>query len=341
VLEASVDVHVFLYANVIELRSNREGNRIESVDAVALDGTARRIRARWYVLAAGAIENARLLLASNRVEAHGIGNRHDLVGRFFMEHPRATVGEVWSRQGRKLLETYDYCPFGKTDVLPGIATSPRLTQEKRILSGCMTLLDEVGPGQSMRATSALDFEDLLQVRRDLEPPAPEPPPRRASRPDQSESTGIWIVVRSEQAPSPDSRITLSQERDAAGQRRVRLDLRFSPQDKRTLRVMAETLGAELGRLGMGRVWLAEVFRRSDDDWSGVPGLRVGFHHMGTTRMADDPRKGVVDADCRVHGIANLYVTGSSVFVTGGWANPTLTVVALALRLAEHLKRIAS
>jgi choline dehydrogenase-like flavoprotein len=99
--------------------------------------------------------------------------------------------------------------------------------------------------------------------------------------------------------------------------------------------LVKTLGAEVARLNLGRVRLADWLL---DGSSALPSdVRGGFHHMGTTRMAADPKDGVVDADCRVHGIENLFVAGSSVFATGGCANPTLTIVALALRLSNHLK----
>jgi choline dehydrogenase-like flavoprotein len=143
-----------------------------------------------------------------------------------------------------------------------------------------------------------------------------------------------LFCRSEQEPNPDSRIVLDRERDALGLRRARLAWRLSERDRRTVVAMAELLSAEFARLGVGEVvrppWLAEK-----DGWPET--LYGGPHHTGTTRMADDPHAGVVDRDSRMHGIDNLYVTGPSVFPTGGYANPGLTTVAMALRLADHLR----
>jgi choline dehydrogenase-like flavoprotein len=144
---------------------------------------------------------------------------------------------------------------------------------------------------------------------------------------------LWSFC--EQLPNPDSRVVLVEERDALGMPRIRLDWRLTGQDKRSLRGAHEVLAREFGRTGIGRIQLLEWLQDPSDTWSEE--LAGGFHPMGTTRMADDPRQGVVDRQCRVHGMANLYVTGSSVFPTAGTANPTLTIVALALRLAEHLK----
>jgi choline dehydrogenase-like flavoprotein len=145
-----------------------------------------------------------------------------------------------------------------------------------------------------------------------------------------------IYARMEQAPNPESRVTLGEARDALGMRRVELDWRLGELDAASLRRTLEILAEELGQTGEGRLRMA--------DWVAQRGARFGDaevhggqHHMGTTRMGVDPTHSVADRDAKVHGIANLYIAGSSLFPTVGWANPTLTIVALALRLAEHLR----
>jgi choline dehydrogenase-like flavoprotein len=126
---------------------------------------------------------------------------------------------------------------------------------------------------------------------------------------------------------------LGDDLDDLGQRRIVLDWRLNGIDKKSLRRAHELLGIELGRAGLGR------FRVELDEALEWPEhLAGGSHHMGTTRMHRDPKQGVVDANCRVHSLSNLYVSGSSVFPTVGYSNPTLTIVALALRLADHLRR---
>ena len=117
--------------------------------------------------------------------------------------------------------------------------------------------------------------------------------------------------------------------------RIALDWRLTGQDKRSLLAGHQAVAEELGRTGLGRLQIADWLTADDDSWS--PTLEGGHHHMGTTRMSLDPSQGVVDPPSKVHGIANLYVAGSSVFPTSGSANPTLTIVALALRLAAHLQ----
>jgi choline dehydrogenase-like flavoprotein len=138
----------------------------------------------------------------------------------------------------------------------------------------------------------------------------------------------------ETTPNPASRVTLGEERDALGMPRVRVDWRINSGDRRGLGRLYEVMRQELARLGLGR--LVEDPAVDSDGWP--VSFSSGMHHMGTTRMHDDPQQGVVDANCRVHDLANLYVAGGSVFPTGGIANPTLTIVALALRLADHLKQ---
>jgi choline dehydrogenase-like flavoprotein len=153
-------------------------------------------------------------------------------------------------------------------------------------------------------------------------------------------TGLHVIVRGEQAPNPASRILLSPQRDALGSLRADLDWQLCHLDKHTAAVLARTLDLELRRLGRGSVTPGEWLDDPRPQWPVDPTVGnhpiAGYHHMGGTRMSSDPAHGVVDADCRVHGYANLHVAGSSVFPTSGWANPTLTIVALALRLADQL-----
>ena len=140
-----------------------------------------------------------------------------------------------------------------------------------------------------------------------------------------------IMGRGEQSPKRDSRVTIGQDRDRLGMPVAELDWRVRRADLTNIRKSLETIGGALAALGAGRLHLP-----TDPDMAWAQRIVGSWHHMGTTRMHADPREGVVDADCRVHSVPNLYIAGSSVFATGGYANPTLTIVALALRLADHL-----
>ena len=148
---------------------------------------------------------------------------------------------------------------------------------------------------------------------------------------------VAIVFAScEQEPNRDSRVTLTNDLDAMGMPRLEIQWRLSELTGRTIRLLAHSAKLGIERLGFGAVQL--------DDWVDGTGwsdhVDDHFHHMGTTRMADAPTRGVVDRDCAVHGVQNLYVASSSVFPTSGFSNPTLTILALAVRLADRLKRLS-
>jgi hypothetical protein len=153
---------------------------------------------------------------------------------------------------------------------------------------------------------------------------------------------LALLVRAEQAPNPDSRVQLDTETDALGIPRITLDWRLTELDIESVAVLAQDFGHELERLGMGRVEMAEWLLGSGRRWTTDPLISShpigGYHHIGTTRMADSPAQGVCDAEGRVHGLANLYVAGSSLFPTSGWANPTLTIIALAMRTGDTIAR---
>jgi choline dehydrogenase-like flavoprotein len=175
---------------------------------------------------------------------------------------------------------------------------------------------------------------IVNVLRDLDDVLHEAYSRSTNR----EVRGYYLTARTEVAPDPNNRITLDRARDALGMNRVHLDWQVRALDRLSVATTMRLLAGELGRLGVGRVRVNELLFEEDGRWS--ENLSWFGHHMGTTRMSSDPRSGVVDADCRVHSIDNLYVASSSVFPTGGFANPTLTILALAVRLADHLKSVA-
>jgi choline dehydrogenase-like flavoprotein len=134
------------------------------------------------------------------------------------------------------------------------------------------------------------------------------------------------------APDPDRRLTLTDEKDALGMPRLKLDMRISNEDFRQYRNTLKELSRQLL---LARTGVIRILHTSREEWLSV--MDWGNHHMGTTRMHDDPRHGVVDANSKVHGVSNLFVAGSAVFPTYGASNPTLNLIALVLRLADHLK----
>lgn len=338
---------VVLHATVTAIEP-LSGRNVERVVAKALNGRTLTVRARMFVLAAGGIENPRLLLAS------GLGERNDAVGRYFMEHPHARGGRVVAGRAWSLLKA-----FGRRHRLDGqdlaalIAPAAALQRERRILNSSLTIVAR----QPERAAQSWGMRTYSTLKHNM---APTRSGRRlwittkkfASwaqrtvdplRPWLLHKAGrlqVALLVRAEQAPNPASRVTLSEPRDALGMRRAQLDWRLSEIDVRSVEGLVGAVGEELARLDMGRVEAASWLADPAGGWRTDPLISShpigGYHHMGTTRMADDPAVGVTDGRTRVHGLANLYVAGSSLFPTSGWANPTLTIVALALRTADDI-----
>ncbi len=317
-LASASGVLVFLQANAIGIVRRADARAVERVDVATLSGGRFTVKARDVVVAAGGIENARLLLLSR------LGNDHDLVGRYFADHPHASAALV--ALPKSLLDDsfYEFRRTPAVHVRGAIVTSTQLERERQILRLGATLDriadDPLVPHDSSRERHIEEFgEDVAAVARSLD--------------GRGEHALYALFVRGEQAPNPDSRITLGSDRDALGLPKVRLDWRLTELDRRTVREALKALAVALGAAALGRLYTRPVAEEAF--W---PNIFYGHHHVGTTRMHPDPRRGVVDADSRVHGLENLYIAGSSVFPTSGYANPTLTIVALSLRLGEHLKR---
>ena len=329
-LAAAPNVRVLLHANALGIRLGEAGTQVRRLDVAVLGGEGPRfvVRARWFVLATGGIENARLLLLSDDVHAGGVGNDHDLVGRYFCDHPHLEAGTALLFRAESSLALYDYQGDRRLghNRLGVLGLAEELQRAHKLLD-CTVELRATDP------TARPELVDQLAATAPLID-------RLAAAPSEAPGGGpaewslMTLTVRSAQTPNPDSRVTLGEERDALGQRRVKLDWRIFPGDRRRIRRAIKVLGNELGRQGVGRVQLAGSRGDGRGSWPGAYG---GNHHIGTTRMHPDPAQGVVDADCRVHGIANLFIAGSSVFPAPGAANPTFTLVALAIRLADHLK----
>ena len=142
----------------------------------------------------------------------------------------------------------------------------------------------------------------------------------------------------EQSPNPDSRVSLYGEKDELGVPKARLNWDLTDLDKRSMRKIYEIIGEQVGMADVGRIKLYD-FLRDENDMSWPASTGGGWHHMGTTKMHNDPKRGVVDENCKVHGISNLFVAGSSCFTTAAAPNPTLSLVALSLRLSDHVKTI--
>ena len=295
-----------------------------------LAGSRFAIAAGRYVLACGGIENARLLLLAAQQGLAGIGEGAGLVGRFFMDHPEVPIGALVHDRPAPGGDHWVGGPRGH--FAEGFRLTEAAQRENRVANVGFFPLDltEVGREAALEAAFAAPLQDLAS--------------RLAGAAPAGKRLVTLLTATVEQSPDPDSRVTLADERDAFGLRRVRLDWRLNELDRHGLATAITVIAREAGRQRIGRFWLAPALRAAGAG-PGPPAVSLerlaevmsyGCHHIGTTRMHDDPRRGVVDADGRVHGLRNLYVAGSSIFPTAGLSNPTLTILAMTFRLADHL-----
>ncbi|QQP87838.1 GMC family oxidoreductase [Skermanella sp. TT6] len=350
----SANVTVMLNGTAVGLRTDDSAGTVTGLEVRTLTGRSHTISARAVVLAAG-IENARLLLLSNDREPAGLGNRHDAVGRYFMEHLNMVSGRAMIPGADDLYRFYDAEGWADRTsptavrMLVGLQPTPEM-QEAAGIGNYVAFINRTFEGEQTAGYQAL--RHLLyrlrhaqlsdHLRNDLAAlvgdfgSALKGSWNRVFAAD----TSIYEIQHFfEQVPNPDSRIRLGDRPDPLGMPRMVVDWRTTDQDKRTWAVgqdlVARAIGAGDGTGGTGRLQLEPA-------GPGLPWpdtIHQSSHYMGTTRISDDPRLGVVDHDCRVHGLSNLFVAGGSVLPTGGCAMVTINIVALALRLADHLKRL--
>ncbi|MEJ7931946.1 GMC family oxidoreductase [Ramlibacter sp. AN1015] len=368
-LELAPRVRVLQGAVCTALRLAPEGGSVRHLDVSSLEGRRFQVKARATVLAMGGLETPRLLLASNDVAPQGVGNEHDVVGRYYMCHIAGNVGTLTVqgppsdvRHGYEVAPDGVYCRRRLTiaasrqkrdGLLNAVARLhfPRITDPTHrngVLSGLFLARHFISYEYGKRLhdgpapTAGLYARHLLNVATD---PL-----------DTAAFLGHWlrhrtlaqrkfpsVILRNrinrfslelqgEQVPLAHSRVTLGQGVDALGMPRIRVDWRYCAQDIDSLARTLELVAAEVARSGVGRF----SFQRDTLERDLLRYGAYGGHHIGTTRMGSDPRTSVLDRDCKVHSVDNLYVAGSAAFPTSSQANPTLTLIALSLRLGAHL-----
>ena len=327
VLRAAPNVRLCHHATVCRLLPDRSRERVAEALVGALTGTRFRVRAAVFVLAAGAIENARILLLSEAGGAQGwLESTSDWVGRCFMEHPRDHALTLVPREG-----LFDEAGFYDSHVAPDgahvqgrIALAEELRRRERLPNVSVTLVPRLHrrrrlrmPGRTGRYPPAGTYWSERYL-------APDESPAGATRAARRHDA-FTLLLNLEQPPHRENRVVLATRRDPLGLPAAELHWRWREEDHLGLERVRAAVVREFQACGLGRVEIAA--QQPDPN---------GHHHAGTTRMSLDAGSGVVDPTGRVHGTANLYVCGASVFPTAGFANPTLTIVALALRLASHL-----
>lgn len=368
-LEVASDLRVVLRANCTAIRLAADGGRVDWLDIATLDGHRFTVAARHFVVATGGLETPRLLLSSNDVHNRGVGNLHDMVGRYYMCHIAGNAGELLvdgpTRDvGHGYLVSKDgvYCrrrlalnpaeqrrlgvgnmvarlhfprvtdPAHRIGVLSGLCLVKGLVRYeygKRLDDGVPSGVGHYLSHMRNVVADSLDTAAFLAhwMRRRTFAQRKFPSVILRNR-----SNRFSLEINAEQQPLPESRVTLIRSRDALGMPQIKVDWRYGRSDIESIGRSLDVFAEEFRR--DGRISLRFDRDKLADDMTRFGAY--GGHHIGTARMGADSRHSVVDADCRVHGVGNLYLAGSAVFPTSSQANPTLHLIALALRLSRHL-----
>lgn len=312
------NINVLINANVLQIRLNKNGKSVKSVRCGTLGDTRFNVSARYYVLATGGVENARILLLSNDVQEDGIGNSYDQVGRYFMEHPQYHhAANIVLSDDQGGLSAFERVRDKKRFSV--LAFTDEMQRKHKLLNTAMQIVtSRQNPRDILETGEVVRFFDDL----------------RAGRRNGTEPHFAEIRLLSELNPDPSNRVFLHDQVDRLGLRKVKLEFRLTEQHINTLSKSLRLFATELAKASNGRLRI----NLQEDNPAQRGFYYSAYHHMGTTRMSNSPSTGVVNADCRIHGINNLFIAGSSVFPSAGFSNPTFMIVALALRLSDHIRR---
>jgi len=363
-------VKILLGANCTGIRLQPQGNAVRTVDVTTLAGTRFSAACRATVLAVGGLETARLLLASRDVAPQGIGNFHDVVGRYYMCHIAGNVGRL-TIQGttKNVRHGYEVTPEGiycrrRLAVTAseqrnlGLANAvarlhfPRITDpihRNGVLSGLFLARRLISYEYGRRLNDSSSATTTAHYVRHLLNVATDPIDTTAflmhwvSHRSLAERKFPSVILRNrtnrfslemhgEQIPQAQSRVKLSDKVDALNMPQLHVDWRYSPADIDSIRRTLDVLSQEFAASGVAQFEYDTETLEDDLTRFGA----YGGHHIGTARMGTDERTSVVNAECQVHSVNNLFVAGSAVFPTSSQANPTLTLIALSVRLGHTL-----
>jgi choline dehydrogenase-like flavoprotein len=360
-LENAENIETLLYANVTDFETDADGRQVTAANVATLAGGKFKVKAPIFVLASGGIENARLLLASNSVKKNGLGNDHDVVGRYFMDHVRVRSLGITLNEQTRHRRVYDQSlalarrRLSAKHLGVNAHLAPTQAAQRALgLPNSRTYLvaDYFG---SMTAAHAevSEIREMIRARRKFgtswgqiaqrvlksSPKLVMNAPHVAYgiydsmlNPHKDDRL-FYLESVFEPTPYRESRVKLSAEKDRIGVPIVQLDWRVAPQDKDHFTRTVSLVAGALEKAGVATV--KDPLSSLEDHWP--KDILWCWHHMGTTRMHNDPKFGVVDADCKVHGVSNLYIGGGSLFPTVSSDIPTMTIVALALRLSARLR----
>jgi choline dehydrogenase-like flavoprotein len=347
-VETATNIDVLLHANLVEIVPDPGGSTVESLNIKSLHGRSAMVHARTIIICTGAIEVARILLASNSVIREGVGNQSGIVGRYFQDHISIRVARLNPADRQRFTQTFDPAFHGDTMHSCKLAMTSTAQAQHRTLN----IMGHVVFGFT-EESGLYELRKVLRAVQSKKNPIPSPLgawrimryssdifrmafgqylARRRLSPKLAK---CHLALECEQAPSADSRVMLSSEKDALGMPKTVLDWRLSDLEKHSIQVYTNLFRQEWERLEMGDAEWNQVIDQPGDGW--IDECTDTYHHAGTTRMSHDPRSGVVDGNLKVHGLDNLYIASTSVFPSSGCGNPTLTMMALCMRLADRLK----
>ncbi len=308
--------HIALLLNTAAGELVGDGTRITAAKLISNGAAAGEIAAPFFVVATGGLENSRLLLWSNERSNGGVVPHADALGRYWMEHPMYWTGNAFLTDTAALTPDHE----GHAFFIP----SPQAMAEREVLNFHVQV-------------ETMPFSGAKRMIADLACHAPQTAEWVSNLLGAKLQCSARVHLDWEQAPRRHNRVALSTtERDAYGVPRIELHWKKDELDRHTMLEAMRMFGEDLARKDLGRVQISDWVLNGEDYPDDME--LAGNHHMGGTRMGTDVKTSVVDSDCRVHGMANLFVGGSSVFTTSGQCTPTTTIVALALRLGDHLAR---
>lgn len=346
---ASKTVTVFTHSNVLSVDVNADGNVVLSATVTNYCGMMYKFVASQFVISSGTIEASRLLLASTAVCPQGVGNCRGQVGRYFHDHLGVRAADIAPEDRARVLRAFTPYVKGGTSYRAKLEATPQLRAERGLLSvsGQFAIEEPSGSGAEL-VRRALHGIQQGSLNRDLQRDVLAIPAasaeairfviaaRTRNRRYVSKLARVVLDIDVEQRPDCESRIRLTEETDALGMRKVILDWRISGDERESLRSYAQELESLFRENSLATIrWKPQI--TADDDFSHSGDRLDTFHMMGGTRMGVNPATSVVDSSLKVHGIQNLYIVSCSVFPTGGSSNPTFTMMALALRLADRLQ----
>lgn len=294
-------VTTYLNANIVDIHTDELKTSVDTLLLKCLNGKAHQVKARFTILATGGLEVPRILLNSRKDFPEGLGNQNDVVGRFFSGHFVLRHILQGKQSQVKVILNKDQEVTDKLKLY--------IDKDPNKAHGLFSMSRKAQWRERM-SDFAVTFEELKVLEDHIE---------------------VSVFVLTEQYPNPDSRITLSDEVDELGLNRLSMHWTLSQRDVDNVNKGLKLFDRYLKKMKLG------FLSHTHCDANLVEIAEASRHHMGATRMHEDPTKGVVDSNCQVHGVNNLFIAGTSVFPTGGLANPTLTVMALAIKMADHIK----